>query len=286
MVISQSMIQPPVCLTIAGSDPSGGAGIQGDLKTFAAHGAYGMAVLTALSAQNTTAVTGVSGVDSDFVQQQLQAIYDDIPTDFVKTGMLLNEDTISTISTFFSPRSDVRLVVDPVMISSSGAKLLHDDAIEAYIKRLFPAAYVLTPNNLETRYFSGIEVDSVDKAIEAAEIIRRMGVRSVLVKGGDTNFAGTENIIYDVLNDMGKVHVFERQLIGSRNSHGTGCALAASICCHLAAGRLLAEAVDKAGRYVGGALKHAYRTGQGSGSINHLWNIRSEETTDFDDSSG
>ncbi len=271
------MIQPPVCLTIAGSDPSGGAGIQGDLKTFAAHQVYGMAVITALTAQNTTAVTGVLAITPAFVTDQLNAIYDDIPTPYVKTGMLLNVEIITETARFFEERPATSLIVDPVMISSSGGKLLKDDAITAYIERLFPLATLLTPNNLETRHFSGIDVRSVDDAIQASEVIRSMGAKSVLVKVGDTSFSESKVKIYDVLNDHGKIHVYERELIGSRNSHGTGCALAAAICSRIASGHALVEAVDLAGKYVGEALRHAYKTGQGSGSINHLWNIRSKD---------
>ncbi len=271
------MIQPPVCLTIAGSDPSGGAGIQGDLKTFAAHGVYGMAVITALTAQNTREVSGVMKVAPSFVVQQLQAIYDDIPADYIKTGMLLNKANIEAIAGFFTARKAAKLIVDPVMISSSGAQLLQNNAIKAYVKSLFPLATLLTPNNLETRHFSGIEVKSVNDAVKASEIIRSMGLDSVLVKGGDTKFAEANDKIYDVLNEQGTIHVFERDLVGARNTHGTGCAMAAAICSRLASGYTLSEAVDMAGNYVGEALKQAYKTGSGTGSINHLFNIPPNE---------
>ncbi len=272
------MIQSPVCLTIAGSDPSGGAGIQGDLKTFAAHRVYGMAVITALTAQNTKQVTGVLAVRSSFVVEQLQTLYDDIPADFVKAGMLLNASIITAVAEFFRERNMVKLVVDPVMISSSGAQLLRDNAIKAYIKQLFPLAALVTPNNLETRHFSGIEVKSVDDAVRASEIIRSLGAENVLVKGGDTRFVEADDKLFDVLNEGGNIHVFERPLVGTRNSHGTGCAMAAAICSRLATGYSLPEAVDLAGIYVGGALRHAYKTGQGSGSINHLFEISANES--------
>ncbi len=272
------MIPPPVCLTIAGSDPSGGAGIQGDLKTFAAHGAYGMAVITALTAQNTREVSGVMGIEASFVVKQLEAVFADIPAGNVKTGMLLNAEIVNAVALFFKTRREVRMVIDPVMISSSGAQLLHDDAIKAYVEHLFPQAVVLTPNNLETRYFSGIEVKSIDDAVRASEVIRSMGVENVLVKGGDTHFNEAKNKLFDVLNEGGAIHVFERELVGTRNCHGTGCAMAASICSRLAAGYGLPEAVDLAGQYVGEALKNAYQTGQGSGSINHLFNFPLNES--------
>lgn len=277
------MIQPPVCLTIAGSDPSGGAGIQGDLKTFAAHGAYGMAVITALTAQNTISVSGITAVKAPFVVKQLSAVYEDIPTDFAKTGMLLNSAIVKAISGFFSTRRSVRLIVDPVMISSSGAPLLRKSAINAYIKTLFPLSTLVTPNNMEACYLSKLQISSIDDAIRASEIIRSLGADNVLVKGGDTNFQEGEGKLYDVLNKAGQIHVFERKVMGARNSHGTGCALAAAICCRLAAGCNLEEAVDLAGRYVGEALKAAYKTGQGSGSINHLYNFPRIESTKIDD---
>lgn len=307
-VSHQSGDIPPLCLTVAGSDPGGGAGIQGDLKAFAAHGVYGMAVITALTAQNTVAVTGVSAVEPDFVRLQLETIYEDMPPRFVKTGMLLNAQIIEVVADFFegrmkaegdgqsgpngpnqhnqenqmigltSPTSPISLsgaptlIIDPVMISSSGSKLLEDDAIAAYVERLFPLAQVITPNNLETQHFTGIAVASVDEAVQASEKLLEMGARAVVVKGGDTQFREASDKLFDVLNDNGEVHVFERPLVGSRNSHGTGCAYASAICAQLALGRNLASACDLAGQYVGGALRHAFATGQGSGSINHLWN--------------
>lgn len=262
----------PFCLTIAGSDPGGGAGIQGDLKTFAAHHVYGMAVITALTAQNTLGVTDVAGVEPDFVRQQIDTLYADMPAAFVKTGMLLNAEIISTVADCFQDRPEVALVVDPVMISSSGDKLLQDDAIEAYIKRLFPLAAVVTPNNLETRHFTGIQVSSIEDAKRASERLLEMGARAVVVKGGDTHFRESPDHLYDVLNDGGEIHVYRRDLVGTRNSHGTGCAYAASICSFMAHGQPLAAACDLAGEYVGNALRHAFPTGQGSGAIHHLWN--------------
>lgn len=262
----------PLCLTIAGSDPGGGAGIQGDLKTFAAHHVYGMAVITALTAQNTMGVTGVMGVEPAFVIQQIETIYADMPALFVKTGMLLNAEIIHAVADFFEARPEVALVVDPVMISSSGDKLLRDDAIEAYVNRLFPLAAVVTPNNLETRHFTGMDISCVEDAKRASERLLEMGARAVVVKGGDTHFQESAVHLYDVLNDRGEIHVFQRDLAGTRNSHGTGCAYAASICSRLAVGQALAEACDEAGAYVGNALRHAFPTGQGSGAIHHLWN--------------
>lgn len=263
---------PPLCLTIAGSDPGGGAGIQGDLKTFAAFGVYGMAVITALTAQNTLGVTGVSGVDTDFVTKQLQAIFSDMPTAHVKTGMLLNADIINAVADFLAERPEINLIVDPVMISSSGDRLLEDDAVTAYIDKLFPQSTLLTPNSPETRHFTGINIESIDDAIKASEKIISMGARAVVVKGGDTRFREASDKIYDVLHCDGEISVFERDLVGARNSHGTGCAFASAVCSLLARGKALKEAVDLAGQYVGGALRHSFPTGQGAGSIHHLWN--------------
>jgi len=269
------MTRPPVCLTIAGSDPSGGAGIQGDLKTFAAHGVYGMAVITALTAQSTQTVSGVVAVEPAFVTEQLERIYDDVPSNFVKTGMLLNHSIIETVVEFFQTRSSVSIIVDPVMISSSGAELLRPDAVRSYVDKMFPLALLVTPNNLETQHLAKLNVGSVDQAVKASDILREMGAKSVLIKGGDTKFVESENRIFDVLNFEGDVHVFERDLIGARNTHGTGCALASAICSNVAQGVSLPEAVDLAGKYVGEAIRNAYATGKGSGSINHLWNVNS-----------
>lgn len=265
------MIPPPVCLTIAGSDPSGGAGIQGDLKTFAAHGVYGMAVISALTAQNTTQVSDVVGLAPQFITAQLSRIFEDIPTNFVKTGMLLNAETIEAVTNFFANRPEVHLIVDPVMISSSGAPLIANEAIATY-KSLCELATLVTPNNRETQHLTGIKVTSIDDAISASLELQKSGIRSVLIKGGDAEFRESPDLLFDVLNDQGTIHVFERPLVGARNSHGTGCAMAASICCYLALGYSLPQAVDYGGKFVGGALANAYSTGQGSGSINHLWN--------------
>jgi len=268
------MTQPSVCLTIAGSDPSGGAGIQGDLKTFAAHGVYGMAVITALTAQNTQQVSGVVGVEPSFVTEQLDRIYDDLPTNFVKTGMLLNRGIVEAVSDFFNNRSSVRIIVDPVMISSSGAELLQTDAVRCYVDKLFPIALLITPNNLETQFLTKVKVSSVDDAIKASKILREMGANSVLIKGGDTKFIESESQIFDVLNAEGEVHIFARELVGVRNTHGTGCALASAICSNVAKGASLPQATDLSGKYVGEAIRNAYPTGKGSGSINHLWNVK------------
>jgi len=268
------MQTPPLCLTIAGSDPSGGAGIQGDLKTFAAHGAYGMAVITALTAQNTCGVSGAVGVEPAFVREQLDRIYEDIPTPFVKTGMLFTRGIVEAVADFFESRPETQLVVDPVMVSSSGAELLQPDAVDAYKTRLIPMVAVLTPNNLEARLLTGIDVKTIEDAIAAGETLRRLGARNVVVKGGDVRY-GEGDSLFDVLCGAAGIKVFERPIRGNLNSHGTGCAMAAAIVCNMAAGRSVAEAVDAAGEYVGRALENAYPTGKGSGSINHLWNVSS-----------
>lgn len=272
---------PPLCLTIAGSDPGGGAGIQGDLKTFAAFGVYGMAVITALTAQNTLGVTGVAGVETDFVTKQLQAIFSDMPPAYIKTGMLLNADIINAVGDFLAERPELKLIVDPVMISSSGDRLLEDAAVTAYIDKLFPQSTLLTPNSPETRHFTGINIESIDDAIKASEKIVSMGAKAVVVKGGDTRFREASDKIYDVLNCAGEVTVFERDLVGARNSHGTGCAFASAVCSLLAHGRELKESVDLAGQYVGGALRHSFPTGQGAGSIHHLWNNCFKDLSSF-----
>lgn len=288
---------PPLCLTVAGSDPGGGAGIQGDLKTFCAFGVYGMAVITALTAQNTVGVTGVQGVPAGFVGEQLEAIFADMPPQHVKTGMLLNAGIINMVADSLGGRDAVDgrdslggrdgliVIVDPVMISSSGDRLLENDAVAAYVDRLFPMGALVTPNSMETQHFTGIAIECVDDAVRASERLIEMGARAVVVKGGDTNFREGPDKLYDVLNVGGEVHIFEREVVGSRNSHGTGCAFAAAVCSLLALGRPLVESVDLAGRYVGGALRHSFPTGSGAGSIHHLWNNCSKDVANFDEKS-
>ena len=253
-------------LTIAGSDPSGGAGIQGDLKTFTAHGVYGMAVITALTAQNTRGVTGVHDVPADFVAAQLDAVLEDMPVGAAKTGMMSQPATIEAVAAQLTRRRVPHLVVDPVMVASSGDSLLDDDAEEVIKSRLFPLATLLTPNIPEAERLTGMTIESPDEMRRAAIRLREMGAGAVLLKGG--HLPG-ETVI-DLLAVAGAFHEFSDPRIETEHTHGTGCALAAATAAHLARGVDLLEAVTLARSFVRRGIEAAVALGHGRGPINHL----------------
>jgi hydroxymethylpyrimidine/phosphomethylpyrimidine kinase len=253
-------------LTIAGSDPSGGAGIQGDLKTFHAHGVYGMAVLTALTAQNTRGVFGVHDVPAPFVAKQIEAVLSDLPVGAAKTGMLSNADTVDTVATVLSRQRVPFLVVDPVMVATSGDALLRDDAVEALILRLFPLATLVTPNLPEAARLADMTIETPADMRRAAVRLRERGARAVLVKGG--HLAGDP--VIDLLYAEGAFHEFSDRRIRTEHTHGTGCALSAGIAAQLARGAELTEAVGRARAFVRRGLERAVVLGRGSSPINHL----------------
>ncbi|MCX7718105.1 MAG: bifunctional hydroxymethylpyrimidine kinase/phosphomethylpyrimidine kinase [Candidatus Sumerlaeaceae bacterium] len=258
----------PHCLTIAGSDPGGGAGIQGDLKTFTRLEAYGMAVVTALTAQNTHEVRGVHAVPSDFVRLQLRTVLDDIRCDAAKTGMLANAAIIRAIAEELSTGEKIPLVVDPVMVSTSGARLLEEDAVQAMRECLMPLATIATPNMPEAGVLSGMVIRDVEDAIQAAKAIHALGARVVVVKGGDVEFEpGT---VCDVVFDGEQVTVLRAPRISSGNTHGSGCALAAALAVGLARGLTPFQAIDLARRFVRSAIEASERVGRGPGPVNHL----------------
>ena len=254
-------------LSIAGSDPSGGAGTQADLKTFAALGVYGMAALTALTAQNTVAVTGVHEVPPDFVAAQIDAVFADIVPDAVKTGMLSSAAIIHVVAEKARAFAFQNLVVDPVMVAKSGDRLLHEDAVRALRDELIPLAFVVTPNLREAAAIAGHPAETLDDMHKAARAIHALGAGNVVVKGG--HLAG--DVVTDLLFDGVHFHDFSGPRVATKNTHGTGCTFASAIACYLAKGEALPEAVHKAKAYLTGALEHAYDTGRGHGSVNHNW---------------
>jgi hydroxymethylpyrimidine/phosphomethylpyrimidine kinase len=254
-------------LSIAGSDPSGGAGIQADLKTFAALGVYGMAAITALTAQNSVAVTGVHEVPPEFVAAQIDAVFADIVPDAVKTGMLSNAAIIHVVAEKARAFAFQNLVVDPVMVAKSGDRLLQEDAVHALRGELIPLASVVTPNLPEAAAIAGHPVETQDDMREAARAIHALGAANVVVKGG--HLAG--DVVTDLLFDGERFHDFSGPRVATKNTHGTGCTFASAIACYLAQGEPVAEAVRKAKAYLTGALEHAYDTGRGHGSVNHNW---------------
>lgn len=255
-------------LTIAGSDSSGGAGIQADLKTFAALGTYGMSCICALTAQNTKGVTMVTNTPVDMVRAQLAAIYDDIPPKAVKTGMLSTPEIVETVSDFLISAEKSPLVVDPVMVATSGAVLLEEAAIETYKKKLIPIATLITPNIPEAKVLSALPIENTEDMKKAAEKLMDYGCRAVLVKGGHL----VEDA-KDILFDGNDFYSFIGERVETENTHGTGCTLSSAIAAGMAKGLSLPEAVKEAKKYMEGAIKKAAKdsVGHGHGPVHHFW---------------
>lgn len=253
-------------LTIAGSDSSGGAGIQADLKTMAAHGVYGMSVITALTAQNTTGVYGVFDVDPSFVAAQLDAVLSDLVPDAVKIGMVSNRNIIDVIVDKLREYHIKNIVVDPVMVSTSGGKLLSDEAMEAVITKLIPIADLITPNIPEAEALTQETISDADAMLRAAKTMEPMLVGAVLLKGGHRS-----DSCDDLLFHQGRFRWMKGERIDNPNTHGTGCTLSSAIACNLAAGSILEESVKKAKEYVNGALQAQLNLGRGRGPLDHMW---------------
>lgn len=258
---------PPCALTIAGSDPSGGAGAQADLKTFSAFGVYGTSVLTAVTAQNTTAFLGVWKVAPEAIALQYEAVVTDIAPDAAKTGMLVDRATIETVASCLERWPIENLVVDPVMVSTSGEKLLEPEAIELFKTAILPKAALLTPNLPEAEALSAVPIRNDADTHIAAEKLVEMGARAVLIKGGHgSDPASSDDLFFDGSN----FRLFTAPRVGKGPMHGTGCTLSAAIAALLARGESLAEAVDGAKRYVTRAIESAPELGKGAKPLNHL----------------
>lgn len=256
-------------LTIAGSDCSGGAGIQADIKTIAAHKLYASSVITALTAQNTLGVTGIHDVPPDFVAAQLDAVFTDIPPDAVKIGMVSNPDIIRTIADKLVQYQARNVVLDPVMVATSGARLIGEDAAETLVERLFPLATVITPNIPEAQALSGLDIRDGDGMVRAAQAIAAAApVGAILVKGGHLVQDAT-----DLLWQDGQARWFAAPRIETSNTHGTGCTLSSAIACGLAAGHPLPDAIARAKAYLSGALAAGLDLGRGSGPLDHTYAI-------------
>ncbi|MDW8084139.1 MAG: bifunctional hydroxymethylpyrimidine kinase/phosphomethylpyrimidine kinase [Candidatus Caldarchaeum sp.] len=249
-------------LTVAGSDSGGGAGIQADLKTFAAHGVHGMSAITCITAQNTEKVTAIHQIPAEIVREQIRVVVDDIGVNVVKTGMLYSEEIIEAVADELS-RIKVPLVVDPVAVAKSGAPLLKPDAVEALVKRLLPVATVVTPNLNEARMITNISIENVDDMVTAAEKIASMGPEAVVVKGGHLQSAKT----VDVLLYAGKVYEFATDRVETKNTHGTGCVFASSIAANLAKNIKIPQAVQNAQRFVNEAIRRGLAVGRGHGPV-------------------
>jgi len=266
------MIQPPNILTIAGSDSGGGAGIQADLKTMTAMGAFGMSVITALTAQNGLGVTGIHAPEPGFAALQLRTVLEGFPIHGAKTGMLFNAGIIHALADILDGET-FPLVVDPVCVSTSGHKLMEEDGIMALRERLFSRATLLTPNRPEAETFTGVSIRTDDDAIEAGTRLLDMGVQAVLMKGGHVE--GKPIFVTDWLLEKGREPVALRQPhVDTQNSHGTGCTLSAAIATQLGFGLPLRIAVTKAQEFLNLALRHSYAPGKGFGPVNHMAGLK------------
>jgi hydroxymethylpyrimidine/phosphomethylpyrimidine kinase len=272
-------VQPITALTIAGSDSGGGAGIQADLRTFSAFEVHGTCAITAITAQNTLRVSAVLALDPQLVADQVEAVTSDFSVTAVKTGMLAQASTVERVAQLASEGLLPHLVVDPVMVSSTGQMLMEDGGARAYRDALLPFAEIVTPNLLEAAVLCGVDVHDVtdlDDMIALARTLRSFGSQFVLVKGGHFKQPSTsDQHAPDVLVGGGEVTVFDAPRITTSNDHGTGCSLSAAICAGLGLGRTLPDATRDAKSFVLAGLRGAstWRLGQGRGPIDHLgWN--------------
>ncbi|HSV97408.1 MAG TPA: bifunctional hydroxymethylpyrimidine kinase/phosphomethylpyrimidine kinase [Spirochaetota bacterium] len=255
----------PRVLTIAGSDSGGGAGIQADIKTITVLGGFGMTVITALTAQNTTGVQGVLDIPVEFIERQFDSVLSDIGADAAKTGMLSSSEIIKAVVSKIREYGIDRLVVDPVMVAKGGAHLLRDEARESLMRDLLPLALVATPNVPEATALCGHPIESVDDMKKAARKIRDMGARNVVVKGGHL-----DGDAIDILFDGKDFHTFSVERVVTGDTHGTGCTYSAAIATALARGEEVYGAVESAKRYITAAIRNSLRLGSGHGPTNHL----------------
>ena len=263
-----------IALTIAGSDSSGGAGIQADLKTFAAFGVYGATAITAVTVQSTRGVEALVPLSSDLVTAQIEAVAGDLTIDATKIGMLATAAIVEAVAAAVKEMALPLVVLDPVLASTSGGPLLDADGFHAMCLELLPLARVITPNIAEAETLSGRRISSPAEAHEAARRIHDMGPAAVVITGGHgpkTSAQGPGTEIVDLLFDNGQFHEFRTARVDSPHTHGTGCSFASAIAAGLALGRSVPEAAARAQQYVAGAIAHAPRIGHGDGPLNHFW---------------
>ncbi|WP_300551581.1 bifunctional hydroxymethylpyrimidine kinase/phosphomethylpyrimidine kinase [Maricaulis sp.] len=258
-------------LIIAGSDSGGGAGIQADIKAVSAMGGFAMTAVTAITVQNTLGVTGIHPVPDDTVADQMRAVLSDLGADAIKTGMLATASLIETVASVLEQEAPaVPLILDPVMVATSGDALVDTTAAEAIKSRLLPRAALVTPNIPEAERLTGLTIGDLDTQIAAAEALVEAGARAALVKGG--HMSG--EILRDVLVSPRGLQIFEHERLDTPHTHGTGCTLASAISSLLAQGHALPEAVRRAGDYLHNAIRHAPGFGAGHGPVDHFWMLR------------
>ena len=267
-------------LTIAGSDSSGGAGIQADLKTFAAFGLYGASAITAVTAQSTKGIEAMVALGADFVTAQIEAIAGDLTIDATKIGMLANAAIVEAVAAAIAELDLALVVLDPVLVSSSGERLLDEDGVRALCAELLPLARVVTPNIPEAGALSGRRIQSMDDAREAARRIHDLGAAAVIITGGHAVWASPQPpapspFVIDLLFDGHAFQELRVPRVASRHTHGTGCTFASAVAAGLALGRELADAAARAQHYVAGAIAHAPGIGHGRGPLDHFWERRS-----------
>jgi hydroxymethylpyrimidine/phosphomethylpyrimidine kinase len=259
-------------LTIAGSDSSGGAGLQADLKTFAAFGVYGTSAVTAVTAQNTAGVECVAPLSTDLVTAQIEAIAADITLHATKVGMLATAAIVEAVAAAIEELELPVVVVDPVMVSTSGTRLLDRDGVQALCTELLPLARVVTPNIPEAEALSGRRIRSLDDARGAARRIHEMGARAVIITGGHRDSGDAVDLLFDDDHDF---HEFRTARVEARSVHGTGCTFASAVAAGLALGFALTDAARDAQQYVAGAMRHAVSIGKGAAVLDHFWRARS-----------
>ncbi|MEM9218179.1 MAG: bifunctional hydroxymethylpyrimidine kinase/phosphomethylpyrimidine kinase [Cyanobacteria bacterium P01_F01_bin.150] len=270
----------PVALTIAGSDSGGGAGIQADLRTFAFHQVHGASALTCITAQNTIGVNRVDVMTAEAVIAQINAVVDDIGIDALKTGMLPNQEIIEAVAATIKSRKTtipaLAVVVDPVMVSRAGAKLIEDSAIAALIQDLIPLATILTPNRYEAEILSQQPIRTLEEMREAAQNILLLGPQAVIVKGGGMTgeLKGVDIVAIRQQEGSPKSHILQTKAVETKDTHGTGCTLSAAITANLALGQESMNAIGQAKDYVTEALRHSLRIGKGQGPVGHFFPLR------------
>ena len=256
-------------LTIAGSDCSGGAGIQADLKTFSAHGVFGMSVIVSVVAENTSRVIDIQDITPDMIKKQIDAVFEDIEVDAVKIGMLSTPKCMEAVAEKLIEYRPLNVVIDPVMYAKNGSPLMEPTAVDSLIKIILPFADILTPNIPEAEKITGMNISSISDMETAAKKIHTMGCKAIVVKGGHS--AG--NSALDVLYDGKKIHHFETPRIATKNTHGTGCTFSSAIAARLTQGLSVQEAVQKAKTYVTSAIQHSLDIGKGNGPTHHFYDM-------------
>ncbi len=255
-------------LTIAGSDCSGGAGIQADIKTFSAHGVFGMSVIVSVVAENTSRVIDILDVTPDMIKKQIDAVFEDIPVDGVKIGMLSNPRCMEAVKQKIEEYKPKNVVIDPVMYAKGGCPLMEESSVGFFIKEILPLAFLITPNIPEAEKISGMEIKTIQDMKDACVIIHKMGAENVLVKGG--HYIGDAE---DILFDGNEFSSFKTKRVDTKNTHGTGCTLSSAVTANLARGESVYDAVSKAKAYITEAILHSLETGKGHGPTNHFYEL-------------